>query len=64
MEEVLAQQTTIVNKLHATELLWQSESKGKDSAPTSNEVTAKESGQTIPAKCQTHVKGQIHAVPS
>ncbi len=37
MENVLAQQTTIDNKLHATELLWESESKGKDSTQTSNE---------------------------
>ena len=37
LEEVLAQQTNIVNKLHATELLWESESKGKDSTQTSNE---------------------------
>ena len=36
LEEVLAQQTNIVNKLHATELLWQSDLKGNNSAPTSN----------------------------
>ena len=34
LEEVLAQHTTVVNKLRATELLWQSESKETDSAPT------------------------------
>ena len=42
LEDVLAQPTTIVNKILATELLWQSGSKGKGSAPTSNEDAAKE----------------------
>ena len=37
LEEVLAQQTIIVNKLHATEMPWESESKRKVSAQTSNE---------------------------
>ena len=41
LEEVLAQQTTIVNKLHATEMLWGSESKRKVSAQTSNEDAKK-----------------------
>ena len=39
LEEVLAQQTIIVNKLHATEMPWESESKRKVSAQTSNEDT-------------------------
>ncbi len=38
----LVQQTTIVHNLRATELLWQIESKGKDSPPTSNEDSTKE----------------------
>jgi hypothetical protein len=42
LEEVLAQQTNIVNKLHATELLCQCGSNGRDSAQISNEDTAKE----------------------
>ena len=37
LEEVLAQQTIIVNKLHATEMPWESESKRKVSTQTSNE---------------------------
>ena len=41
LDEVLAQQTTIINKLRATELLWAIESKGKDSAQTSNEEARK-----------------------
>ena len=43
LEEVLAQQATItiVNKLHATEMPWESESKRKVSAQTSNEDAKK-----------------------
>ena len=41
LEEILVQQTSIVNKLHATELLWQSRSQGRDSAQTSNEESKK-----------------------
>ena len=41
LEKVLAQQTTIVNKLLATELLLESKSKGKNSAQTSNEEARK-----------------------
>jgi hypothetical protein len=40
MEKVLAQQTTIVNKFLATEFLWESESKGKDSAQTESARSA------------------------
>ena len=36
LEEVRVQQTSIVTKLYATELLWKSGSKGKDSAQSSN----------------------------
>ena len=35
LEEVLAQQTIIVNKLHATEMPWESESKRKVSSQAS-----------------------------
>ena len=41
LEEVLALQTTIVNKLHATELLWESGSTGKDPNQASNEEEAR-----------------------
>ena len=37
LEEVLAQQTTMINKLLATKLLWESEFKRKVSAQTSSE---------------------------
>ena len=61
LEEVLAQQTTVFNKWHATELLWESESEARDSYRTSNEETKEvvnHSGQG-----QNQIKRQTHAEP-
>ena len=60
LEEVLVQQTTIVNKLHATELLWESESKRKDSAQTSNEG-AKKVVKPFGPRAEPPAKGEAYS---
>ncbi len=55
MEEVLAQ-TIFANLLHAKEWLWQSESKGKYSAPMLNEDTTKEVAKSFGPSAKPRVK--------
>ncbi len=56
LEKVLAQQTTIVNKLHATELLWENESKGKDPNQASNEEEARKVVKLFQARAEPNEK--------
>jgi hypothetical protein len=66
LEEVLAQQTTIIIKLHATEFLWKSESKGKIPLKIQMKKLPRK-WSTVWARSQTNfnqAKRQTHAVLS
>ena len=58
LEEVLAKQTIIVNKLHATEMSWESESIRKVSAQASNE-DAKEVVKQYGPRAQPNKRANI-----
>ena len=59
LEEILTQQINIVNKLHATELLCQFGSTGKDSAQISNEDIAKEVVKPCGPRAKPRVKANV-----